>query len=389
MNFLQRVKSKISSLFFRILYNMLDLLLLITSKLPHSRLSDSLLIVRPDAIGDYILFRNFLPFIRQSPEYRNTKIILLCNVRCRTLAEYLDNACVDKFIWIDHSKYRKYSILGLWYTFLFNLRLYRTYYHYIFYPVFSRTNFYDELINNLSAKHKIACSGDNANKTNQPDITDRVYTQIIPTENKDGVFEFERNKEIIEKFLCQKIDLEYPDMRKLPEYTTEPLPSGYVAVCAEASSASKQWPLKYFKTVIDYIVNNRGIPVVLLGLDNSVKFPKKQIVDLRGKTTLPEAASVLSKACCFIGNDSALLHIAASVGIKKIIAICYGAYYGRFAPYPKVDGRDYRFVFPPEIEENKNRQDYLKQKYAVGGRYEDISLIEPERVIDILEEMLQ
>jgi len=82
------------------------------------------------------------------------------------------------------------------------------------------------------------------------------------------------------------------------------------------------------------------------------------------------------------------LHIAAAVGIKKIIAICYGAYYGRFAPYPKIDGRDYRFIFPPEIEENKHRQDYLKQKYAVGGRNEDVSLIEPEKVIDILEKTL-
>jgi len=82
------------------------------------------------------------------------------------------------------------------------------------------------------------------------------------------------------------------------------------------------------------------------------------------------------------------LHIAAAVGIKKIIAICYGAYYGRFAPYPKTDGRDYRFLFPPEIEENEHLQDYLKQKFAVGGRNEDVSLIEPGKVMDILEKML-
>jgi len=388
MNILQRLKSKVRTLFFRILYNLLDLLLLIISKLSRIRLSDTLLIVRPDGIGDYILFRNFLPFIRQSPKYSDTMIVLLGNISWRTMVKYLDKAHVDKFIWMDCNKYRKYGIFGLWYTLLFYLRLYRTHYRYIFYPVFSRTHTFDKLINNLSAKHKITCSGDNVNKGDQPDITDRVYTQIIPTEQKTGVFEFERNKEIIEKFLCQKIDLDHTALEKLPKNTNIPLPSEYIAVCTEASCVSKQWPLKYFLELISYIVNIKKVSVVILGLDNSVGFIEKQVIDLRRKTTLLEAAYVLSKSCCFIGNDSSLLHIAAAVGIKKLIAICYGAYYGRFAPYPKIDGRDYRFIFPPEIEKNKDRQDYLKQKYAAGGRYEDVSLIEPGKVIDILEKML-
>jgi len=79
------------------------------------------------------------------------------------------------------------------------------------------------------------------------------------------------------------IDLDHTVLEKLPEKTNIPLPSEYIAVCTEASFAFKQWPLEYFNAVIYYIVNNKGIPVVLLGLDNSVKFPEKQIVDLRGK----------------------------------------------------------------------------------------------------------
>jgi len=388
MNYLRRILSKVYRLFFRILYKILGKILLIINRFSYIRESDTLLIVRPDNIGDYILFRNFLPFIRQSPKYRDTKIVLLGNIDYRTLAEYFDNAYVSKFIWMDFKRYGKYSILGLWYTLAFTLRLYRTHYRYIFYPVFSRTNFFDELIDNLSAKYKITCSGDNVNKINQKDITARVYTQIIPTEQTVGVFEFDRNKKIIEKFLCQKIDLDYPVIHKLPEYKAGPLPSNFVAVCAEGSSESKQWPWKYYETVIDYIVNNKGIPVVLLGLGNSAVFDKKQVTDLRGKTTLPEAACVLSKACCFICNDSGLLHIAAAAGIKKLVAVCYGAYYGRFAPYPKIDGRDYRFIFPPEIAKNERQQDFLKQKYAANGHGEDITLIEPEQVINILETLL-
>jgi ADP-heptose:LPS heptosyltransferase len=404
--YLRRITRKVRSLFFRVLYKLLDPVVLLISRFLHAQESNALLIVRPDAIGDYVLFRDFLPFIRQSAKFRDTMIVLLGNASCRTLAEYLDNAYVDQFIWIDNGKYLKYGIFGLLYTISFNLELYRNKYCYILYPVFSRTHYFDKLVSGLRAEQKICCSGDNANKGNRPDNVNKIYTRIIQTEPKAGVFEFERNKEIIGKFLGQEIGLGYPVIQKLPEYTARPLPPAYTVVCAEASSGAKQWPWKYFKQVIDFIVNNKKTPVVLLGfdpqvdmitherpgegspLDISVEFPEKQIVDLRGKTTLPEAAYVLSRAICFIGNDSALLHIAAAAGIKKIIAICFGAYYGRFAPYPKIDGRDYRFIFPPEIAKNGRREDCLKQKYAPGGRYEDISLIEPERVIDAINTML-
>jgi len=388
MNYLRRIKSKIRSLVFDTLYKFIDLVLLIIKMLTSIRQSDTLLIVRPDNIGDYILFRNFLPFIRHFPKYHDAKIILLGNINYRTFTKNLDKTYIDKFIWMDYRKYREYSISGILYTTSFYFNLYRTNYRYIFYPVFSRTNFFDELIDKLSAKHKITCSGDNVNKINQPDITERVYTQVIPTEQKVGVFEFDRNKEIIEKFLEQKIDLNYPIIQKLPEYTSERLPSYFVAVCTEASHESKQWPLDYFRTIIDYIVNNKGIPVVLLGLNNSTEFVEKHVTDLRGKTTLLEAAAILSKACCFIGNDSGLLHIAAATGIKKLVAVCYGAYYGRFAPYPKIDGRDYRFIFPPEIAKNEHQQDFLKQKYASNGHGGDITLIKPEQVIEVLENLL-
>jgi ADP-heptose:LPS heptosyltransferase len=406
MSYLRRIISKTFSLFFNILYNSLDLVVLIISRFLHTQESNALLIVRPDNIGDYVLFRDFLPFIRRSPKFRDVMIILLCNESSRTLAEYLDNAYVDKFIRIDGDKYRRYSIFGLLYTISFNLKFYKNKYSYIFYPVFSRTYSFDKLVSALRAPHKICCSGDNANKDNRPDTMNKVYTRIIQTEPKTGVFEFERNREITGKFLGQEIDLSYPVIQKLPEYTARPLPTAYVAVCAEASYEVKQWPWKYFRQIIDFIVNNKKTPVVLLGSnpqpslidhewsgkgsrpDNSAEFSENQIFDLRGKTTLPEAACVLSKALCFIGNDSGLLHIAAVVGIKKIIAVCYGAYYGRFAPYPKIDGRDYRFIFPPEIVKNEHHEDYLKQKYAASGRYEDISLIDPDLVINTISAMI-
>ena len=387
MKYLPRIKSKMRSLFFRVLYKLLDLFIRgISKKLLRPRQSDTLLIIRPDHIGDYVLFRNFLPFIRRAPKYQTSKIILLCNNAFRTLAEYLDSEYVNKFIWMNEKKYRQNKLSGFLHTFLLNWQIYKTHYHYIFYPVFSRTNFYDKLIDNLQAAHKIACYGDNVNKDNQSDITNRVYTQIIPTDLQTGIFEFARNKEIISKFLCQEIDLDYPVIEQVPESSAQTLPGKYIAIHMEASHPNK-WSRDNFRQLISHIINVKKLPVVLLGLDNSVKFPEEGIIDLRKKITLPEAAAVLSKSGCFIGNDSGLLHIAAAVGIKKLIVICYGAYYGRFVPYPEIEGRNYQFIFPPEIAQSRLALDELKQKYACYN-YEDIKTIPVSSVLRLVDKVL-
>ena len=382
---MQTITKKIKRRFFRVLYKLLNFLLTIVARL--SRCQDTLLIIRPDRIGDYVLFRNFLPYIRQSPKYCGLKISLLGNESYRTLAEALDSVFIDHFIWLDERKFHKHSFPGFWHTLLISSRLHKTHYQYIIYPVFSRTPFFNRFVNGLSATHKIACSGDNANKGKQPDIMNRLYTEIIFVDPQIGVFEFERNKEIISKLLRKKIELDYPTIENLPEYSNLSLPSGYIVICMETSHKSKQWLNEYFEQVIFHIINDRKLPVVLLGLDDSVKFTGKQIIDLRGKINLPEAACVLSKANCFIGCDSSLMHIAAATGTKKIIAICYGAHYGRFAPYPEISGRDYRFIFPPEISQYQHNPDYLKQKYA-DGHYETTVLIQPEQVISILSQLL-
>jgi len=384
---IKRLLSKITSLLFRILYLFIDPALAMAGRLLCWRRSASFLIMRPDNIGDYIHFRNFLPFVRESPKYRNMETILLGNQSFRELAEYLDGAYIGTFIWLDTKQYRNRSFRGFWYTLKLNWRLLKTRYACVFYSPFSRYHYFDTLVEKMRAEEKIACSGDNVNKANQPDITKRVYTHIIPTDPKPGVFEFERHKEIFGKLLCQKIELEYPVLEKLPEYADRNLPSVYVAVCKEAFGEHKQWPDGYFEQVIFYILNSKKLPVVLLGRDGSAGITEKNVIDLRGKTNLSETAGVLSKAICFIGNDSGLLHVSAAAGVKRLIALCFGVLYGRFAPYPIMEGRDYRFIFPPEISRNQHRPDYLREHYA-SGRYEDIKLIMPEQVIGVLDELL-
>ena len=61
-----------------------------------------LLIVRLDAIGDYILFRNVLSFIRRSEKFKNARITVLGNPAWRSLAEAYDGTFADEWIWCDN-----------------------------------------------------------------------------------------------------------------------------------------------------------------------------------------------------------------------------------------------------------------------------------------------
>ena len=57
------------------------------------------LIIRLDAIGDYILFRNVFRFIRNSRKYNDAEITLFGNPAWRQIAETYDADCADHWIW--------------------------------------------------------------------------------------------------------------------------------------------------------------------------------------------------------------------------------------------------------------------------------------------------
>ncbi|MZR29141.1 glycosyltransferase family 9 protein [Sneathiella litorea] len=46
--------------------------------------------------------------------------------------------------------------------------------------------------------------------------------------------------------------------------------------------------------------------------------PREQVIDLVGKTTPMEAATILSQCALFVGNDSGLMHTAVAVGIPTV-----------------------------------------------------------------------
>jgi ADP-heptose:LPS heptosyltransferase len=391
---LRKVKKLVKLLLFKTLNLLIKIEKIIVYLFPVSRI---ILIIRPDNIGDYILFRNFLQELYQTPQYKDYKFWLLGNRAFKDLAETLDKQYVKKFVWVNSGWYNlaeAYEFNDFKYkrhVFKIKTILQGKKYHSIIYPVFSRCTCYDKLCHELTAKHKIAMGGDKVNMVNSTNLYEHAYSQIIEVDQRPGIFEFYRNREFISGLLNRNITQIIPtiDITLLPKHGIS-LPENYVAFHMDASGSASQWPSENYLQIAEYIYQKYKLPVVLLGRNSNPEFFTNAlanigIINLYNRTSLPEAAAILSKARLFIGNDSGLLHIAAAVGVQKIICLCKGNYYGRFVPYPDVIAQDkYFFLFPPVIERELENQDLLKQKYA-DGSFEDIKTIEVSHVLKIID----
>lgn len=100
----------------------------------------------------------------------------------------------------------------------------------------------------------------------------------------------------------------------------------FIAVGAgSTNSMVKRWPDDRFINLISSIVSDMRSKVVLLGSgaesETSVNIARAVgggVVDLVGRTTLAEAAGILSLAKLMISNDMGLAHIAPAVGTPTI-----------------------------------------------------------------------
>lgn len=100
-----------------------------------------------------------------------------------------------------------------------------------------------------------------------------------------------------------------------------------VAICPGAKSEIKRWPSKNYTELTGMLIKHLNTKIIMVG-DNSdsllikeiIASFKNNVVDLSGKTTLCQLASLLKRCDLLITNDSAPLHIAGAVG-TKVLAI--------------------------------------------------------------------
>tara|TARA_A100001011_G_scaffold397274_2_gene497763 strand:- start:568 stop:1722 length:1155 start_codon:yes stop_codon:yes gene_type:complete len=356
--------SKLKTVFKIVIYRFVDLFIIPSKKIKPK----SLLLVRLDGIGDYVLFRNFIELLKKNNKYKNYTITLLGNIAWKNLSKELDDEYVDNFIWLERSRFYN----NLFYRYKKLQELVSNGYEVILSPIYSREPFIaDNIVKLITAKEKIGSIGNLSNiKRWQKNISDKYYTKLIYAK-KELMFEFNRNKEFFEYLFDTKIDITKPIITLKNKEPELQLPKKYVILFVGGSENHKKWDIRNFAKVGNYLKNQYDFDIVLCGAQDDVKEANElqtrhdsEILNLVGKTSLLELLKIIYNGDLIFSNETSAPHFAAALEMKYIFVTFSGKYYGWFCPYPKEISKNYHAICHPGI--NKNWYDYKKLSKSYG-----------------------
>ncbi len=353
---------------------------------------NSLLLIRLDAIGDYVLFRNFIEELKKSKKYKGYNITLVGNIVWKSLVVELDREFIDSFIWLDRNKFVKDFV----YRYKKLKEIASKGYEIILSPVYSRDFFVGAAIIKLTnAKEQIGSIGDLSNiKKWQKNISDKYYTKLIKANSK-LMFEFYRNKEFFEQLLEKNINIKKPTIRLKPKKLDFILPENYVILFIGASSGFRKWSVDNFVKVGEYLKDKYSCNIVLCGGPNDMedvdKFKKSanyKYVDLVGKISLIDFLYVIYNGNSMITNETVAPHFAVALEMTNVFVIYNGNHFGRFIPYPKEITPNYHMIYHPKIEKDLDDYKRLSNSYGFGSKL-DINEISVESVKEKLDGLLK
>jgi len=206
-----------------------------------------ILIIKLDAIGDYVLFRNFLSEIKDD----GYNITFLGKIKIKDLAEGLDKMVVDKFIWFNIEK-RK----NIFYLFKIYFKLIKKF-SIVVNASFSRSSISDFLVKISKSELKIGFNGDTNNISEKyKKITNKWYTKLIDI-NKKNVFEFYKNREFFSTILNREIQVKKPFINEtIINLNKVSLPDDFVVLFPGASADKRKWSKDNFIKIFEYLINN-------------------------------------------------------------------------------------------------------------------------------------
>ena len=312
---------------------------------------EKVLIVRLDGIGDYVLFRNVLRFIRNSARYRNANISILGNPLWRNLAESFDADCADNWIWLENrGKFFKKSIENLVPGLIWRRRveaaqsslrrrLREMRFDAVISPQPIRDPLLDRLVSGIAPKTIGVKSGTSLE-------TDSLYTELIDA----GVipFVFERNRVFASRLTSEPCDVKL-EMR----HSKQGLSEKRVFLCLGASHWTKILPTRHYLDVCNLILDQTQHSIFITGTKSDARVANyivdkcidaSRVTSLVGKLSLAEFAQKISSAICAICNDTGSMHIAAAIGVP-VVCIANGII-GKDAFWPYPDNR-IDLVLPP------------------------------------------
>ncbi len=306
----------------------------------------SLLIVKVDAIGDYVIFRNLIEAIRKSDKYKNYKITLLGNQLWKEIATSLDSEYIDGFIWVDlaeynNNKYRESffkSVSSKTFTEAINFH-------------FSRSVFTEMLFFAINATEK---KGVSSNCSHLPKVIEKISNNLyskLYTVPQNIVHEFYRLR-----FLAHLItNTEITEIPAKPVITLNAatdacsifnINSSFILINCGAGDARRQLPLKKMIYTVNLLLQE-NIPIYLTGTKSDIAYAdeilkalpnnKSSLHNIAGQTSLLQLLNLVNKASYVVCNESSVYHMCIALN-KPVLCFSGGGHFNRFANYGTIKG---------------------------------------------------
>lgn len=380
--------TKFLNIFRFLIYRVVDLILKSSEQ---TRYPKTLLLIRLDAIGDYILIRNIFQGLKQSKKFKGYKITLCGNIVWKDLAETFDKDGIDDFIWLNRKKFNN----NPFYKFRLLKKVYKSGFEVVVDTTFSREILFgDSIVKTSCADERIGSVGapDAYVKWKRNLLTDKYYTKLIPYSTKT-VFEFNHNKEFFVNILQENIVITKPEIKTSNIGLQLPTQKEFAVIFPGAQEKKRRWHYTNFEQIIEQLINTYKLIVIIAGSSDDSVLSRKMVrchtskacFDMTGKTTLPQLARLISLSKILISNETSAVHFAAAVN-TPFICISNGQRFGRFMPYPNEMNINGRYFYPEDIEKNLNNLSYL-EKYRFDSDL-DINSIYPIKIIKALPELL-
>ena len=327
-----------------LLFILFDSIALWVAKDPKHNQLKMVLLIRQDAIGDFILWLDTAKEYRKYFPPENYKIILIGNALWFDLANELP--FWDEVLPVNVKAFKTLSIYR--WNILRKVRNFGA--EIAIQPTYSREFYHgDSLIRASNASKKVSSAGNMSNRDRLKTIlADRWHTELIPSSPK-SLSELERNAEFFSGFVKKLYLPSYPELEvsgdsNIPELKR----NSFYVLSLGANKKYREWPYKYYAKIAQKINKKTGWLGLICGSENEFYLGEhiKKICDAplqnyAGRTSLSELTCLLVKSQILISNETGTAHIANAVGTPTV-CILGGGHFGRFAPYPELSGKPSR-----------------------------------------------
>ena len=323
-----------------ILYYFFDSLALCSTPSPQKTQLEVVLLIRQDAIGDFVMWLDTAKEYRKLYPPDKYKIVLVGNKIWCDLAKELP--LWDEVLPVNVKAFKTLSLYR--WNILREVRSFGA--KIAIQPTFSREFYHgDSLIRASYALRKVSSVGDMSNRNwLKKTIADGWHTELIPTSTKI-MTELERNAEFFQGLSVKPYQANYPKLKFPRTTTTNWWEREYYVLFPGVSTALRQWPVECFAEIADRIYNQTGLTGILDGapsdkpLAESIQSISSASLEWAG-TLLEELPQLLKYTRFMVSGETSAVYIAAAVE-TPVVCVLGGAYFGRFLPYPELTGQKF------------------------------------------------